>query len=618
MYISSQNLLIGLSDLHNSIRAITQVRQLRQLITAKQEFLNKSTKTKLTTDEMVILKSTDVQLENFFTINLDLTRNNSTVNKLVAGAQVTLLPLNEMAVQLAKGEMQDKINPLVVDQYVLEAQDQLGKVQLVLADESDEIFNRVYDSRFIPLTVGLFLSGCFLLFALLMGLNLKNKIDRPIQKLIEAALALSNGQLNVRAPVGEANEVGLLTHTFNVMAEKLEDGMNERKRAAEDLFEAKEAAESANRAKSAFLANMSHEIRTPLGAVMGFADLVVDQNVNPTEKINFVAAIKRNGELLSNIINDILDLSKIEAGKMQIETHEVSLAEILSDTKTLLELQAKNKGIDLRVNIDQNVPQTIKTDPLRLRQVLINIIGNAIKFTNRGHISLIVKYETEQVVFIVEDTGCGIDEEQVAKLFSAFTQADATTKRKFGGTGLGLILSKRFANLLGGDVVLMKSSPGKGSTFKITIHPGESAAAVAPNDARTVSTPVPRKDRPLHGLSVLLAEDSPDNQILLSHLLDIAGAQVDLAANGKIATEKALAKSYDVILMDIQMPVMDGFEATALLRKNGYRGKIMALTAHALNEDRELTLRSGFDDHISKPVNRDILIDRVCNSLRPV
>ncbi|PWU18410.1 MAG: hypothetical protein C5B49_07235 [Bdellovibrio sp.] len=237
--------------------------------------------------------------------------------------------------------------------------------------------------------------------------------------------------------------------------------ITERKKAAKELLAAKEAAETASFAKSAFLANMSHEIRTPLGAVLGFADLVSDPQVRPSEKTNFVAAIKRNGELLSNIINDILDLSKIEAGKMQTVTQEVTLAEILTDTRTLLDLLARDKGIILIVAIEERVPETIRTDPLRLRQVLINIIGNAIKFTSKGAVEVRIQSEPDKsgqdcLAFIVSDTGCGIEESQIGKLFAPFSQADDSLKRKYSGTGLGLVLAKRFANLLRSDSVKAK------------------------------------------------------------------------------------------------------------------------------------------------------------------
>ena len=383
-----------------------------------------------------------------------------------------------------------------------------------------------------------------------------------------------------------------------------------------DLAGAKDAAEAANLAKSSFLANMSHEIRTPLGAVLGFAELITDPKVGPSQAANYIAAIKRNSELLANIINDILDLSKIDANKMKISVHEVGLAEILTDTKTLLDLKAKEQGISLNVTLDDNLPEIIQTDPLRLRQILINIVGNAIKFTSKGSVDVSIHRKTANdgqslLEFVVKDTGPGIGQDQVEKLFAPFSQVDNTSKRKFGGTGLGLVISKRFANLLGGDVVLTQTSPEKGSVFTITIDPGPILPAQLSKEKKPEITVFLGDRPPLDGIKVLLVEDSPDNQLLISRILKLAGATVDTASDGKEGSEKAKKNYYDVLLMDLQMPVMDGYEATAELREGGYPGKIIALTAHALAEERERCLKSGFDDHLCKPVNRDALIERI-------
>ena len=348
---------------------------------------------------------------------------------------------------------------------------------------------------------------------------------------------------------------------------------------------------------------MSHEIRTPLGAILGFSELLTSAAVSPSDKINFASAIRRNGELLSNIINDILDFSKVDAGKMEIEAKDVALSEILSDTQALLGLQAAKKGIALNFSTEKTAPSIIHTDPLRLRQVLLNIIGNAIKFTDKGsvdiHIKLVNLASLPKLAFIVKDSGRGIAKEQMLNLFVAFSQADISTKRRFGGTGLGLVLARHFANLLGGDVELTTSDPEKGSTFTITIDPGpiNKSQPTSPNQEEKLPATAPLS--PLSGIKVLLADDSIDNQVLVNMMLKIAGATVEVADNGKEAIEKANRNHYDVLLMDLQMPVMDGYEATAELRKTGYRGKIVALTAHALSEERERCLQSGFEDRKS-------------------
>ena len=379
----------------------------------------------------------------------------------------------------------------------------------------------------------------------------------------------------------------------------------------------------ANATKSAFLANMSHEIRTPLGAILGFSELMLDGDMSAAEKQRTLEIIKRNGKLLSNIINDILDLSKVEAGKMEFERIPVQLRELMNEISVLLNLEAAGKGIQLRVSSEGVVPQVIKTDPTRLRQILFNIVGNAIKFTEKGYVSLKVKLSSENpkhIQFVVEDTGTGISQDQSARLFSPFTQADVTTTRKFGGTGLGLVLSKKFANALGGDVVLAHSEIGRGSTFVISIDHGQSKEVLFESTLhnKTVvsgaGTDIP-KLASLSQMRVLIIDDSPDNLALIQRILKIAGAQVDIADNGRDGIDKAIEGSFDVVLMDLQMPNMDGYEATQILRDRGYTKPIVALTAHAMKEDRRRTLQSGFNEHLTKPIDRYSLI-QVLNKLR--
>jgi signal transduction histidine kinase len=620
MYFASQKLLTGLSDLHQSIISVTRVRQLRQLLTSQQEFEKKVATNPLSKDELIIFGDIKEQVKSAFKANLELSQQNPEVYQLIAEADRILDPLNNRSLAVTQGDV--KTTFLVVDQLFLEAQEQLGKVQLVLMDQSNKIFSQLYSSRQTPLIVGVLLSVIFLIFALAMGASLIDKINKPIKNLTGAITDLMGSNISVRANISEADEVGVLAHAFNKMADSLSERISERDKINQELIEARDAAETANLAKSAFLANMSHEIRTPLGALMGFADLVVDPRIRPAEKASFVAAIKRNGELLSSIINDILDLSKIEADKVHIETVEVALSEILIDTKSILDLQAQNKGIDLKIQVDENVPEKIKTDPLRLRQILINIIGNAVKFTSSGAVDVKVqqgpyKNGHQLLAFKVSDTGPGISSDQIGKLFAPFSQIDVTSKRKFGGTGLGLVLSKRFAHLLGGDVVLSESAPGQGSTFTITIDPGTHQFVRSELGQEIKLTGTRDDERRLEGINILLADDSLDNQVVVSNFLKLAGVSVDLASNGKEAIEKTKTRHYDVLLMDLQMPIMDGYEATAELRKEGYQGKIVAITAHALADDRRRCLQNGFDDHISKPVNRSTLIEVVASLSSP-
>lgn len=426
------------------------------------------------------------------------------------------------------------------------------------------------------------------------------------------ATAKGSGPFAVQGPLSESLPIlhsflGVMSFTGMILAASIA----ERRRATDELRVAKDMAESANAAKSTFLANMSHEIRTPLGAVLGFAHLVADPEVSANEKQDYVTAIQRNGELLSNIINDILDLSKVEAGKMQVDLRDTDISEILRDTETLLELQASEKGLDLRFHVQENVPKVIRTDALRLRQILINIISNAIKFTSSGSVSVSVSVRTEgaKLCFEVSDTGCGIQLEQVDRLFSPFSQTDAGATRRYGGTGLGLVLSKRLANILGGDVVLTRTAPNEGSVFTITVGSGL-PSSTSLTSAKQHSHKAAADGR-IDGYEVLLVEDSPDNQVLVSRILSLGGASVQIASNGVDAIQATQKKTYDVILMDLQMPIMDGYAATEKLRAANYKGCIIALTAHAFSEEKNRCLENGFDDYITKPISPKELIERV-------
>jgi signal transduction histidine kinase/CheY-like chemotaxis protein len=397
----------------------------------------------------------------------------------------------------------------------------------------------------------------------------------------------------------------------------LEQTTRELRQSEISLTHAKQIAETANALKSSFLANMSHEIRTPLGAVLGFSDLLLQPDLSPALKLSYADAIRRNGMLLSNIINDILDLSKVEAGKLAIERREIDLAEIMSDFQSILSLEASEKGILLEVVAEEALPNRIATDSLRVRQILLNIVGNAIKFTEQGSVTVTLRLirtlaGTAKLVFEVQDTGRGISPTQAAKLFSPFSQADASTTRKFGGTGLGLTLSKRLAQLLGGDVKLLESRVGKGSTFSISIDPGPVGPVSVHNfelkRKHTELTPIPEAPVQFTDMKVLLVDDSYDNQILITRLLERTKAKIETARNGREGVEKARSKSFDLILMDLQMPEMDGYEATKTLRTGGYTGPIVALTAHAMKDERSKCLENGFDEHLSKPINYKILL----------
>ena len=402
------------------------------------------------------------------------------------------------------------------------------------------------------------------------------------------------------------------------------------------LEAARQVAETATKSKSEFLANMSHEIRTPMTAILGFADLLLEQGDSenvPAHRLEATRTIKRNGEHLLGVINDILDISKIEAGKMTAERVPCSPCQIVAEVVSLMRVRCDAKGLELNVEYEGAIPETVHTDPLRLRQILVNVLGNAIKFTEQGSVRFIGRLDSNgnppALQFDVVDQGIGMTFQQVEQLFTPFAQADASTTRKHGGTGLGLTISKRLATMLDGDVVVVETAPGVGTRVRVTVGAGPlvdvnmledpaAATTIAPGNALVESVAV-TEQAPSH--RILLAEDGPDNQRLIAHILRKAGADVTIVENGKLAVDAALAARgegapYDVILMDMQMPELDGYQATRTLRSRGYTGAIIALTAHAMSSDRQKCLDAGCDDYASKPVNRKKLIETIQSYLR--
>jgi signal transduction histidine kinase/ActR/RegA family two-component response regulator len=393
----------------------------------------------------------------------------------------------------------------------------------------------------------------------------------------------------------------------------------------ESLALALENAKAADRAKSEFLANMSHEIRTPMTAILGYVDLLSDAAEDHSQapsRQEAVQSIRRNGAHLLQIIGDILDLSKIEVGKFMLEQANCSPVETISDVVRMMRVRAKHKRLTLTLKFRGPVPTTITTDPLRLRQILINLIGNAIKFTEIGgvrvEVSLVRQQGEPRLQCVIADSGMGIPERQLATLFQPFTQGDTSTARRYGGAGLGLAISKRLAIMLGGDLTV-DSQVGTGSTFSFSIDPGpiDPARLVQIDDdpARSGFRPAPPlpPDEVQLDCRVLLAEDGPDNRRLISYVLERAGAKVMSVNEGESAVREALAARaagmpYDVVLLDIQMPLVDGYQAAERLRAAEYQGPIIALTAHAMRGDRGRCLEAGCDDYATKPIDRHALV----------
>lgn len=507
----------------------------------------------------------------------------------------------------------------------------------------DKLYSKIYSealTQLIILAIGcLFLfGGAFIVFKLVIG----NRLT-AITEHFKKTATQDQGPRIPFITVSGGDEIGLLASSYNSLAAKMEllyDSMEhkveertaklqeeivERVMIEQKLLRAKEAAETASRAKSDFLANISHEIRTPMTAIMGYFDVLLENLPYNPDTADAALTIKRNCEHLLKIINDILDVSKIESGKMEVEQTSCSPCSIIAEIASLMRIRAIAKGLPLEVEYQGTIPETIQSDPTRLRQILLNIVGNAVKFTESGSIKLIAKYlsDASKLQIQVIDTGVGIANEQLYQLFKPFTQADTSMRRQFDGTGLGLTISKRLLSLLGGDISV-ESTIGKGSTFTILIPTGPLGGVKMlsnPNEmllryqeeknanaAKAMQLP--------KGCKILLAEDGAENQRLISFLLKKAGADVTVVENGKLAVDAALAsreegKPFDAILMDMQMPQMDGYDATKLLRSHKWSRPIIALTAHAMSEDRVKCLNAGCNEYLTKPIDRASLLQMI-------
>jgi PAS domain S-box-containing protein len=372
------------------------------------------------------------------------------------------------------------------------------------------------------------------------------------------------------------------------------------------------AAEDLARVRSEFLSNMSHEIRTPLNGVLGFAEIGFRNAHNSEKAQSSFAKIKSSGARLLGVINDILDFSKVEAGKLAIEQTEVSLPETIDHAVELVGDRASAKKLDLRIELAPDLPKSCISDSLRIGQILLNLLSNAIKFTEKGSVTLSVSRQHKQLVFKITDTGIGIAEDHLDQLFNPFQQADGSTTRKFGGTGLGLAISKRILELMGGNISV-ESQLGVGSSFEFRLPYIEYAAPTS--EARLARSEVSQPlTKPLAGLSILVAEDDVINQMVLEENLIHDGAEVVLVGNGREAVERVMrdgGAAYDIVLMDIQMPEMDGYEATRRIRELTPDLPIIGQTAHALNEEREKCLAAGMVGHIAKPIDPERLVKLV-------
>ncbi|MBG0789508.1 MAG: response regulator [Desulfovibrionaceae bacterium] len=476
----------------------------------------------------------------------------------------------------------------------------------------------------------------------------RKNIFAPLKKLEESAIIIADGDLNGHIDTSAPGELGNLARAIDDMRESvlllirdlsdaneklknqhemLETMVRERteelnsknaslNEAIEELRNAKREAEVANIAKSSFLASMSHEIRTPMNAILGMADILWETQLTK-EQAKYVEVFRTAGENLLEILDDILDLSKIEAGHMELNNRWFSLNECMDKLCSIIQPKAEQRKLELTCNISPEIPDQLKGDPTRLRQILINLLGNAVKFTEKGSINLTV--ETMQTAhdrlllqFSVRDTGVGVPGDKLSSIFEAFTQADSSTTRQFGGTGLGLTISRELVQMMGGRI-WAESTPGQGSTFHFTaafdISPSAEVRLITDRDASQDGADLP-------AANILMFEDSKYNAFVIQTYLKGTPCSLTVCANGRDGIEKFKEGSWDLVLMDIQMPVMDGYQATAAIRQwereSGLKpATIIAMTAYALNEDAERCLEAGADHHLPKPVKKSALFEAI-------
>ncbi|MHC5004441.1 MAG: ATP-binding protein, partial [Planctomycetota bacterium] len=416
-----------------------------------------------------------------------------------------------------------------------------------------------------------------------------------------------------------------LFHVNRDLERRVAERVSELETAKTALHEAVDRAESANRVKSEFLARMSHEVRTPMTAILGYADILLRSGGLEAGSRRAVVAVRRNADHLLALLNDVLDLSKIEAGQMALQTERCRLLPIIAELESMMVMRAVERGLAFRVVYDTAVPKYLRTDRVRFQQILANLLGNAIKFTDAGTVTLRFRLDDSgPLIVTVEDTGIGIDPAHLETIFQPFTHGPRGAER--GGTGLGLDISRRLAEMLGGRITV-RSHHGRGTVFTLSLDPGETPVLIDPS--REPAEAGDREDllselvkQSLQGRRILVVDDNPDNQRIIAYILEQAGARAELAENGEIGVRAVLegetaGAPYDLIVMDMDMPVKDGYTATAELRAAGVETPIVALTAHAMTGDKERCLRAGCNDYVSKPVDSEFLIETIRQHLAP-
>lgn len=521
--------------------------------------------------------------------------------------------------------IQRQSGALTITRPVLVGEDRVGTLMLAANVPSMSAFLQQYVSGAALI---LMLS---LVVAAALAIILQSRVSSPILAIATVARRMAEvHRFEERVTVTSSDEVGVLANSFNSMLDEivrrddqladhrkqLELEVAERGRVNAELLQAKEKAEQVAKLKSEFLANMSHEIRTPLNGVTGMIILALDRCTDTTQSEQLCAA-RTAAESLTSIVNDILDFSKIEAGRMSIESIGFSVRDTVRESLRLFDLNVREKGLKLEATIAAECPGWVQGDPVRLRQILVNLLGNAVKFTSAGGVHLAVGPKANGVLrFEVADTGIGIPQEKLASIFDAFTQADGSHTRRFGGTGLGLAITRRLVTLMGGSL-WAESEPGHGSRFIV-----ELPLAATQDNSQAPSKAQAASKHQLPMLHVLVAEDNPLNQRVACGLLKRQGWTVSLAGNGAEAYSCFLREQFDLILLDVQMPEVDGLEAAQMIRSEEVRRglkrtPILALTAHTSKAEHEQCITHGMDGVVTKPVNVATLLESISGVVKP-